>query len=220
MIPGELIHYSDFEKVVNESHAGHGRSRLMAILFMRGDQEEAKKELIPAIEYFDHRSRDNIHFVLPGWSVDRVPGRSQAWRFCAKSFSLAADMFEEETKWKYDSGIQLIVCATALVSQNIESGIGFDEHKAVMVADLRSVIDFNFSDPAIRASPFLEDVIRFAKEYKGDNSLLEFVRKLRDAPIPKSDKQGAEYLKAIMIKDISKKPLINVISAIKEGKRI
>jgi len=109
----------------------------LGILLARPDQELSRKEIIPSLDYFHHRSGENINFYCAGYGrfwrddgelhTDRVPvahieGSSWPWEFSPKAFADFVDEVERITTWKYSGGVELLL----LNASNEESGYYFE----------------------------------------------------------------------------------------------
>ncbi|MBY5868526.1 hypothetical protein [Rhizobium leguminosarum] len=212
---GVIENFADFEAKISKAQASFGHeTKLVAILFMREGQEITDKMIRPSLKYFDLRSGKDMHFILPGWSK-RIPGRGadttdSGWVFRESHFIKACDVISDATEWRYSGGTDLLLLTTRRMSTE------------------RAVIDFSgainiplhvLKEKRLVESPelVLERVIRFAKNYNGDDpissfslqearvSLAEGILSFLVGFLAKDARSNLDYARQFLIRDISKR---------------
>jgi hypothetical protein len=212
---GGVIHtFADLTNLAGEVQGFTSTTRLLAILFMRKGQEITDKLIVPSLKYFDLRSGDNLHFILPGWTKRqhkhmRKKRWTEEWIYSDDDFERARKVIASETLWKYSGGTDLLLITT-------RSGGKHD-----IVLDFSAAINIPLHElkekklvPSLEV--FFERLIRFAESYKGPEpllhvslqegrvSLFEGVVNTLLRYVAKDMKDQLEYTKHFLIQDVSK----------------
>jgi hypothetical protein len=213
MYGGEIATWTEFKHLVGKVHGFKSSTRLVAILFMRQGQEITDKSIVPSLKYFDLRSGQDLHFILPGWSFHE-PGRGREsvdkeWVYSDEQFIRACDVIASETNWKYSGGTDLLLLTTRRDSKS---------HVVINFSGAINIALHVMKDRMLIESPevLIERIIQFARSYKGVDPLLKL--SLQEARvslfegvvntllsyISKDAKDRFDYAKQFVIRDVSK----------------
>lgn len=178
--------------------------RMVGLLFARPTSSIAMAEILPNLDYFHHRSGNNIDFFCGGYGMfwenwlDKFPDQIEVatgrgnWLFSAQKFNEFREEIESMSKWQYSGAVDLIL-----------TNARFDLEKEIAVLDFSSTIVCNIEKmKAVKAiesvEMFFEKIFRFAEQFIGDDPTWGF-----------SDKQGVAIagsaLKRIILSLLPKK---------------
>lgn len=222
MLPGVYSTFSELEGLVEDALGEKPEAKLMGMLFMRRGQSIADKDIIPSLEYFDLRSADNIHFVLPGWEREE-----KVWRFDEHDFAAAISILEDNSTWKYSGGTELLLFAAQI---KVVTHVRSRAREAKGIVDLSSAIRLHIDllrERKVIDSPerLFEIIFSFAKNSKSKDpvrglafqearvSLANGIAGLLRGIIPKDAKEQFDYASEFAVKDLSSaehKPMIMV----------
>ena len=145
------------------------------MLFAQPKSPLARSEIVPQLEYFHHRSGDDVHFFCGGYSaydnkyrdnkpVARISGTQ--WYFSLSQFNTLRKRVETNTSWKYSGGTDLILVNV----NNSPDKASLDLKSAVLFPLERMKQD----GVIVSVATFFEEIFRFAEDYKGNNAVEEF----------------------------------------------
>jgi hypothetical protein len=153
--------------------------RPIGILLARPDHTVAREEILPALDYFHHRSGEDITLYCAGygryWYEDGMVyndaqkvaelSDTSPWMFSPKAFSVFVSTLESRTTWTY-SGNPELVLLNIMVDRE-EEDVLFDFSR-VLIIDLQDAK----ADGAISTlNGLMEDIFRLARENRGDLSV-------------------------------------------------
>jgi len=214
MYGGIIWTFAEFENLVARVQNFSPKTKLIAILFMRKGQEITDQLIAPSLDYFDRRSGDALHFVMPGWFYQEA-GRGTdpqsveyGWFFDNELFVQACAVIASETSWNYSGGTDLLLTTTR--SSRDEAILDFS---GVINIPLHEIVGKKLvTSPEVLITRF----IQFAENYDGIEPLLHlswqearvsFFEGVSDAilsQIFRDAKDRVEYRKHFLIKDVSK----------------
>jgi hypothetical protein len=174
MIPAHTFDKIE-EELVNQSRWSK-EPRIAGLLFAQPKSPLAQAEIVPQLEYFHHRSGNDVHFFCGGYSAyanvyrDNQPVvriNETQWYFSPMQFNLLRQQIEVKTSWRYSGGTDLV-----LVDVNISpEKASLDLNSAVLFPLERMKQD----GVIISVATFFEEIFRFAENYKGNNAVGEFI---------------------------------------------
>ena len=154
--------------------------RLGGILFARPSSDIAKREIVPNLDYFHHRSANTVHFFCAGygayWRPKDYPDSQVAtsvggttWHFSNSCFDRLRRDIEGVTKWRYSGGADLVL-------MNVQVS-----HPSPVVLDYGSAVCFRLNTMIATgvitgAEMFFEEIFRFGEDYQGSDSVVDFLR--------------------------------------------
>ena len=160
-----------------QRYARGGAIRLVGFLFARPSSRLAAEQIVPNLDYFHHRSADEVDFFCAGygmyWEVfrDKVPDMQvvakvgdRDWLFSATMFNRFRQEVEREAKkWKYGGGVELVL-ANAHYEPNTSSAV-IDFNSAVALD-----LDKGLADEAfVTVEHLFEDIVRYAEKQRHDD---------------------------------------------------
>lgn len=144
---------------------------LLAPKFTKIGQEE----IIPRINYLDHRSAEHVHFYCAGYGAygdrQRIPDMEKIgsvrypngvvipWWFSQREFGCFVNDLECATKWKYSGDAELIMLGPDV---NFSQCLIFYFHKMICDGAIESV------------SELFEAIIQYSRCVKGNASAYDF----------------------------------------------
>ena len=169
--------YESLKKSYNLTHGNEnqGLSKMLAILFIRPENELAKSVVLPNLSFFNSYSGTDIDFFCPGYKIgledseirqlEGVPKiDNMAWGYSDKIFVDFIVAFQKMTRWKYSGQSDLLLSNYTVLSDkviiNYNGVINFNLENAIACGAIDSV------------EKFLTKVTNFAKdEFKNDPTL-------------------------------------------------
>lgn len=143
--------------------------RMAGILFARPTLSLAQSSIVPNLDYFHHRSGKNIDFFCAGYeiypdieSVSELKSVTSVgdspWTFSNREFNKLRERFEQESKWQYRGGVELIL-----------TNVYYDNDLSQAVIEWESSIVCNLdrmvNGKAIESvESFFEDIFRYAEK--------------------------------------------------------
>jgi hypothetical protein len=144
--------------------------RMVGLLFAPPEVRLARDEIVPGLDYFHHRSGDNIDFFCGGYrrygyEVRRgereVTKDEPPWIFSTSSFEAFREEIQRLTRWRYSGEADL------LLMNGISGGEADTAHldfSSAITCDLDRMI----RDKAISSvRRFFEEVFQFAEKASG-----------------------------------------------------
>jgi hypothetical protein len=170
MLPPRENSYWGMLTVLGEAFRERYKRRdvnLTGVLFARPASAFAKKEVLPHIDYWHHRSDNYTDFFCPGYqpftpnmsgdSVTVLTVGGLNWGFSNLAFVAFLEQFEPYTSWHYGGGCELLV---ANARYNPEQGTASLDLSSAIAIDL----EFAYRDKAFRdVSGLCEAIFQFAK---------------------------------------------------------
>lgn len=162
--------YRGMLAVLEEAFEGRYKRRdvnLTGILLARPASEFAKKEILPHIDYWHHRSDNYTDFFCPGYrsAHDATPSDGPPvvtvnglnWYFSSNSFARFLTQLEHHTSWRYGGGCELLVSNARYDS--IQQRASLDLSSAIAID-----LELAYEDKAFRdVSGLCEAIFQFAK---------------------------------------------------------
>lgn len=219
-----MIHAWNYEQVCQElgnaflyryPDGDRRATRMVGLLFAPPETQVGRKEIVPGLNYFHHRSGNNIDFFCAGYSrYGFTPGQRPVtnddppWMFSTEAFDRFRRDIECRSSWRYSGEADLLLMNGERVN---ESSASLDFHSTI-ACDLDQMI----RDTAIHSSRrFLEDVFRFSENVQlpdptwgfsdkmGTNTASSALKRVILSLLPKdlgTDYQRAEHF---AIRDLS-----------------
>jgi hypothetical protein len=164
--------YTELAELTELAEGVQGREegiRLLAILFMRKEQEITYKSIVPTLSYFDKESGNDLHFILAGWRrtlvvADLGHSNTESWEYDEDAFLFAKNVISEATNWKYSGGVDLLLVTTNTTSKSFV----IDFSGAISLELTRMITDHLVPSHEI----LLHNLISFARSYRGNDPLL------------------------------------------------
>lgn len=203
-----------------ESRYRKGGIRLVGLLFAPPESSLGGSEITKSLDYFHHRSGDNIDFFCAGYRrygeakqvvVEReVTSDSSPWYFNVIDFEALRKQAQKSSSWKYSGEADLILLNAA----KNESGpaVSLDWSTAIC-CDLEKMK----KDKAIEsARRFFEDIFRFVDEYDGANPVWDLsdqqgvilaksgLKRLILSVLPKPLREFYSEAEHLVVRDISR----------------
>lgn len=158
----EAITYNDLLKDLNMKYKG--KCKTFGILLVRPNKSDASNEILNDIQYFHHRSSNNLDIYMPGYGAywgDEIPDsinickiNDVQWSFSNKKFTEFVESFEFYSKWKYRGEIELLL-------------LDFERDNISFKEVVRVKINIALRDRAIdSATTFIENIISIFKNSK------------------------------------------------------
>jgi len=163
----------DYEQVCRELDNGFryrypagetSSNRMVGLLFAPRETRLARDEIVPSLDYFHHRSGNNIDFFCAGYSrfgftsgERPVTQDDPPWMFSIEAFDSFRRDIEGHSRWRYSSEADLLLMNGKRGNADGSASLDFSSS---IVCDLDRMI----RDHAIHsARRFFEDVFRFAE---------------------------------------------------------
>jgi hypothetical protein len=151
--------------------------RMTGLLFAKPTSPLAAAEVIPNLDYYHHRSGDNIDFFCAGYGMywenwkDEIPdqkivGRGQNredWLFSNAKFNDFRKEIESMTKWEYSGGVDLILTNARYDAIKDKAHLDFATAMAMNLDKAKS------DDAIVSAETFFEQIFRYADSQSGDD---------------------------------------------------
>jgi hypothetical protein len=157
------------------------KNRMIGFLFARPKSSLAKSQIIPNLEYFHHRSGNNIDFFRAGYGKywegirSEIPDQiavtfeSQInWLFSNLKFNEFRREIEKNTSWNYSGSSDLILC-NAYLNSNQDSVINFSQ---VYCCDLEKMIN---NQVILSIERYFEGIFNYAENPNEINPIAGFV---------------------------------------------
>jgi hypothetical protein len=169
-----MISAWDYEQVCrelgNEFRYRHSKGavanvRMVGLLFAPAEVRLARDEIVPSLEYFHHRSGNNIDFFCAGYSrYGYTPGERPVskddppWMFSLDAYHHFQEEIERLSGWRYSGEADLLLMNGFRGGDGRGASLDFG---SAIVCDL----DRMMKDGAIHSvRRFFEDVFRFAEK--------------------------------------------------------
>lgn len=146
--------------------------RMTGLLFARPEVRMARDEIVPSLDYFHHRSGNNIDFFCAGYGrywYGRVPDERAVtpdkppWLFSLSLFDGFRKEVEELSTWRYSGEADLLLMNALFDEKDGKASLDFE---SAIVCDLERMK----RDGAIESvGRFFEDVFRFAEHALADD---------------------------------------------------
>ena len=161
---------------------------LVAFIFSRPDCALAKGEILAAIDYFNERGNNTV-FYFAGYDQKKTrpdspevkgPG-NESWYFDAQAFNAFRADVEDQTKWKYSGGSDMILTNAKYekVGEYMQARIDFSHVMLLQLDKLKEI------STAQTVGELFEQIFQFAeKSAASTNPVWEF-----------SDKSGLGLVK-------------------------
>lgn len=144
--------------------------RMIGILFAPAEVRLARDEIIPSLDYFHHRSGNNIDFFCGGYrrygyaprSDEReVTADQSPWIFSSSSFDRFRREIQTLCRWRYSGEADLLLMNGKFDTEAKEASVDF---KSAIVCDLDKMI----RDGAIHSvRRFFESMCQFTEASDG-----------------------------------------------------
>ncbi len=155
--------------------------RPIGILLARPDHDIARKEILPALDYFHHRSGEDITLYCAGygryWYEDGMVyndaqpvaelSDTNPWMFSPKAFSVFISALESRTTWAYSGNPELLLLNIVIDREEEEEEVLFDFSRVLVIDLQRAKADGAIS----HAKGLMEDIFRVARNNRGDLSV-------------------------------------------------
>ena len=122
----DAISYEEMLRKMKEKYGN--KRRIVGILFTRPTSNLAENEILKSLNYYHHRSGEDIDFYLPGygayWNNDYPDGEvvcnidGTKWSFSTKEYAKFIEKMSKNSKWKYNGESELIL--VDFVEQDID----------------------------------------------------------------------------------------------------
>lgn len=176
MIPAPS--FEEIEETLKNSARWSKEPRVAGLLFIQPTSSLARDEIIPKLEYFHHRSGDDVHFFCGGFSgyanvypdnqlVATIDGIK--WYFSPSQFNKLRREIETRTSWIYSGGDDLLLVDV----NNLPNQVRLDF--STRSAYLFRLDQMKQDGIIIGVGQFFEEIFRFAEDYKGDNAVKKFI---------------------------------------------
>lgn len=154
-------------------------SRLIGIVFARYHSPFVQKEVLPHLEYWDHRSALHTHFYFAGYRTLRdedkdagqvaveIPGFNQRWTYSDSDFNKQRRWLEQTSTWQYSGDTELLLLNCHYGDQEpIEYGRRETDFSSVVCCRLEIMKD----DKAfVSVSELFERIFRFSESSVNTN---------------------------------------------------
>jgi hypothetical protein len=154
------------------------RVRLVGLVFARSDRRFAMEEILPGLNYYHARSKENIDFRFAGYTKKNTPGRTaigvingRRWYFDPKLFDGDRIRIAGASTWKYSGETDLILLVerggkldwSTTLSANLEE---WKEQKVIrsvseLIEKLCSIAESVAQDSQGLEIPVLSDALSF-----------------------------------------------------------
>ena len=196
--------------------------RMVGLVFARPSSPLAAAEIIPNLDYFHHRSGDNIDFFCAGYGgywegrSDEFPdqkvvgpGQYTNWLFSAQRFNSFRSEIESMSRWRYSGGADLILTDARYNLDKKESELDFSTAIVINLDKAKA------EKAIVNVEQFFEDVFRYAETQSGDDPTWGFsdrmgkrvagsaLKSLVLAILPKSIEEDARKAFHFYVSDIN-----------------
>jgi hypothetical protein len=221
MRDGGFSDWFEFEEIIKKSSVSEGVAgdrRIVGILFMRKGQKITDTEILPSLTYFNFRS-GQTDFVLAGWKHE-VNSKEPGWHFDEMAFVKACDVINENTKWRYEGGTELLLFEARKGEEKTSGTKKHNTHSHSVYIDFSNALTLHLDTIMQKLSEppqvIFERIFSFSRNYMGDSPLqgLSFQEARVSAVaavvqgvigyLPKEVKEQLEYARQFGVKDISK----------------
>ena len=196
--------------------------KMVGILFARPGSPIAKRQIIPNLDYFHHRSGNNIDFFCAGYGMywenwkdifpdQQVVGRGQYrnWLYSTEKFNNFREEIERMSTWRYSGSVDLLLTNAKYDPIN---DTAFLDCSSCIVCNIEKMLG---SGAILSVETFFEEIFRFAESSNdtdptwgfsdskglsiGGSAFKRFVLSL----LPKHFGQEVEKLEHFAIQDVS-----------------
>lgn len=156
--------------------------RMVGLLFVRPQSPLARDEILPSLDYFHHRSANEIDFFCAGYGAywekrqEMFPdqlvvnsGTYHNWLFSAQWFNKFRHEVEHSSSWQYSGATDLILTNAVYDLSNKTADLDFS--KAIVFP----LDKMKYNGAIYSVEMFFEDIIRFAEHCSSVDPTSEFI---------------------------------------------
>jgi len=146
--------------------------RMVGLLFAPAEAPLAQEQVLPSLNYFHHRSGNNIDFFCAGYrrygygpEYDERPVTDDQppWILSAREYDSLRREIERRSSWRYSGEVDLLLMNADFGGRREQAALNF---KSAVVCDLDKMI----SDGAINSvRRFFEQIFQFAESASGED---------------------------------------------------